>query len=1056
MSAQHVLNSMYDALDKRNYKQAIKIANKAKRPTDILIVLKAHACERLGKFEEALDICLSVKKRLIPEEYLLNHLTMVFNNLGYPKHATESVAKACESLKKSSPLLENFLKQLFFCHGKERQYLLQQQTAMKLYRQYKKPEYALWVATTMVLQVDDNTGNANMLLKMATRFLKTALETLPERGGQASDLYLDVLSREGQYQEAINSLKSLVGENSGRLKSSSMLPVEVKKLEATFYKKLNNLSMEEQVERQILHEINADDWDAYTSLISICKKYLLNYSKGNTSEIGHDAMSATAVKEKINGIYLFLEELSNNEEHRGRLRGPMLGLIAFEYEIRKFNMHQRHENVNKCCLSDNDGFGVSDGSKLLRYIKAYVAVFGSKNCCFKDLKQYLSPFVCENSPKVQGAALTEASKDVKDEFIEFLKATMNKTNDKIRLHLNNETTSSKDDTAEKGHLKKDLQKYIFSMQTLLYIHYDFHDFELDVASILVRQWKDTLPLNEGVSGGQREVQCGDTLLVLASQVLHSRLTGSPEGNTIDKKQFNINAQLINILSILNYGLKHSMYNFHFKLFMLHIYERLCCFDDAIDIYRSLSVKYIQLDTLSYLIFDNAINSCARTTLKDECNKILTFHKNQDRQIYDAMQTAYLHNNAMQVFEFTKFRNKMKKSNRRLRSAIETAYNVLLNKNSESSISNGIAAIKKIFEEIEGKDAELQNKTKQKMDSFIVFEVLSKMDISIFNELSFTDDSSILTPFNFHEEDGRRAKILQKRNNMKMKVLFVHIKMFFSLCNLDVDQFDRIKSQFAENEVEKQENLESVRTHNGDGHDVPYNTVLIDTFNLVRKMLNLPENSVVAGDAEANVCIEAIQRLDCAFKDFFSKVNSDWSFECEDIDEMYTHPNIIRTLSYFFGKGLPLIFYVFYAVITKSGNLKVLKKQKKKKKGKKKVGNKNGNGAASDSGSLPKLLTSLRTLVQTMCEGCADSVKMINEKLDFQKHESDMKNIEASFGIQKDSSNIDDLIGDDDGYKLCRQEVFQKVYESHRHTFERLLGEATACSAMGKDVLSVLK
>ena len=198
------------------------------------------------------------------------------------------------------------------------------------------------------------------------------------------------------------------------------------------------------------------------------------------------------------------------------------------------------------------------------------------------------------------------------------------------------------------------------MQRLLYVDYDFHDFEEDVASILVRQWKDTLPLNEGVSGGQREVQCGDTLLILASQVLHNRLTVSPSANAIGKKKFNINAQMINILSILHYGLKHSMYNFHFKLFILHLYERLCCFDDAMDVYKSLSVKYIQLDTLSYLIFDNAINSCACTILKDECNKILTFHKNQDRQIDDAMQTAYLHNNAMQVFEFTKFRNKMKK------------------------------------------------------------------------------------------------------------------------------------------------------------------------------------------------------------------------------------------------------------------------------------------------------------------------------------------------------------------------------------------------------------
>ena len=95
-----------------------------------------------------------------------------------------------------------------------------------------------------------------------------------------------------------------------------------------------------------------------------------------------------------------------------------------------------------------------------------------------------------------------------------------------------------------------------------------------------------------------------------------------------------------------------------------------------------------------------------------------------------------------------------------------------------------------------------------------------------------------------------------------------------------------------------------------------------------------------------------------------------------------------------------MFYAFYAVITKTGNLNVLKKQKKKKKGKKKVGNKNGNGAASDSENHPKLLAPLRKLLQTMSVGCADSIKMINGKLDFQKHELDMKNIEASFGIQR--------------------------------------------------------
>ena len=115
--------------------------------------------------------------------------------------------------------------------------------------------------------------------------------------------------------------------------------------------------------------------------------------------------------------------------------------------------------------------------------------------------------------------------------------------------------------------------------------------------------------------------------------------------------------------------------------MLQIYEIICCVDDAMEIYKSLSVKYIQLDTLSYLIFETSLNSGANSRVTDLCKQILLFHKNQDRQIYDAMQTAYLHNNAMQIFEFTKFRNTMKKSSRRLRCAIEFTYDTFLNSSS---------------------------------------------------------------------------------------------------------------------------------------------------------------------------------------------------------------------------------------------------------------------------------------------------------------------------------------------------------------------------------------
>ena len=48
-----------------------------------------------------------------------------------------------------------------------------------------------------------------------------------------------------------------------------MLPVEVKKLEASFYAKLNDISKEEEIAKDILTSINADDWDAYISLVSV-------------------------------------------------------------------------------------------------------------------------------------------------------------------------------------------------------------------------------------------------------------------------------------------------------------------------------------------------------------------------------------------------------------------------------------------------------------------------------------------------------------------------------------------------------------------------------------------------------------------------------------------------------------------------------------------------------------------------------------------------------------------------------------------------------------------
>ena len=63
------LQPIYNALDARNYKMAIKLcAKKDLERWDIVKTLKAHALERLGRVEEALEVCAEVAARKPTDE----------------------------------------------------------------------------------------------------------------------------------------------------------------------------------------------------------------------------------------------------------------------------------------------------------------------------------------------------------------------------------------------------------------------------------------------------------------------------------------------------------------------------------------------------------------------------------------------------------------------------------------------------------------------------------------------------------------------------------------------------------------------------------------------------------------------------------------------------------------------------------------------------------------------------------------------------------------------------------------------------------------------------
>lgn len=82
------IKPIYDAIDARNYKGALKLCNQfltkekgSDHQKQIVSVLKAYALERSGKKDDALDICKQVKSSVPTDENVLYTLSQTLKNL---------------------------------------------------------------------------------------------------------------------------------------------------------------------------------------------------------------------------------------------------------------------------------------------------------------------------------------------------------------------------------------------------------------------------------------------------------------------------------------------------------------------------------------------------------------------------------------------------------------------------------------------------------------------------------------------------------------------------------------------------------------------------------------------------------------------------------------------------------------------------------------------------------------------------------------------------------------------------------------------------------------
>ncbi|KAF4147461.1 N-acetyltransferase B complex (NatB) non catalytic subunit [Phytophthora infestans] len=623
---------IYEAIDNRQYKNAIKLcAHKRVAQLDIVQVLKAHCLERTGRTEKALDICRRIQLKQPTDVTLLNTMNLVFKLGGCDYEILPTFEHACTV---SNPPNEELFQSLFVAYARRGAFLKQQQTALKMLKAFGNIKYVCWAALSMMLQVEHG-GTPTRMLALAEKMLLKTLRESKSDDGEALQLTVLIMQLQDNHQGALEAFDKFVKVDDGKKKKKvklgraaegegaydeeielgPMQGIDRLSLEATLAKNVTSWTRCAAVNRKLLEEYNADDW-------TFLKEYIAARFE---DKVGCTTEELLALGQDITEFLRDLEARSGNE----RIRGPALARI-----------HVSSETLRRLMTEDAAVSQVE--TKLQGNIVAYANRFYSKACCFTDLKQYFTLYLEEKTP-VSAAAKSNLTQH-------FIKLS----EESAGLLKHKPTGEDVDEEARKAG-QGNLSKRLLALKTLRFLGYyeKFSVGDLDhLVKELEEEYEATNWLNIGSAGGQREVQLTDDLLLLATHFLldiYQRSSGHRE-------------YMERAAGLLEYGLEKSAYNFQMKLLLSRVYGYLGAAEAMLSRHAELDVKYVQLDSLSFLVLDKMLDLCQYPQAKKLLNRIGDLHRSTASDTPEYITRAYRLGVYSKVVDMSSFLHKrMKRS-----------------------------------------------------------------------------------------------------------------------------------------------------------------------------------------------------------------------------------------------------------------------------------------------------------------------------------------------------------------------------------------------------------
>lgn len=644
------MHPIYSALDNGNFEQAVRLCQKKDvEKWDLTKALKASALARLGHRDAAMELCREVNARAPADENVISALAHTYRSLD----AFDDVANLYEAASRAQPSNPDFLQNVFVAAIRAQNYQKAQQVALKLFK-LEGPglgtRYKLWAATCMYLQVKEG-GTAPAILTLAERMVETALGEANHVGtGEELRFYVLMLVEQGKVKEALAALQKFGGQGSTdtvnvaivdehSVERGSVMAMEVeerKELEARLLTELGDVSAAKSVYVELLEE-HADQWSYYM-------KYLeLVVGTASKSEGENSVQLVAAALCEAQTLVLRLREA------HPQWRGPQLAeLELLQRAVNSLGPHStlpsEWQSTTSSTHSLEEFSGTSLGS-LCTAIASYFDAFCTKSCCFEDLRPYLTSLVR------LGKGGAEEGKVIFNWLFVWLHnvAVQEACADSVPKPATEVLPKEEREAA----LSR-LRRYICASQLLRFLGArgppaeEVEDSEeiLAVVRTLVHQYRATLHINAGTEGGQREVQVGDELVLLAAHALRDYYR-TKDGAVAYLLRFEC-------ITLLEFASECSPYNYHFRLMATEIYKELGSFSQGIHHYQILDTKQIQVDSLSYLLFPGCMRCGYFMEASKRCRGVLSLHRNCARDTRDFTGKALLCGNYTKALEISAF------------------------------------------------------------------------------------------------------------------------------------------------------------------------------------------------------------------------------------------------------------------------------------------------------------------------------------------------------------------------------------------------------------------